>query len=90
MNQKLEKIRDELAKKYSEKDDIDPPPYWNELKEIIYSAGWNAAEPHIRQDERQRIMEFLNTHKIFHDEFQEGYFKSLLNTELKKMDEVKE
>jgi len=78
MNQKLEKIRDELAGKYSALNIHD-----QDNNAEAFKQGWNSADPHIRQDERERTLQWMMSKYGI-------VVAQTLDEELKKMDEAGE
>lgn len=85
MNEKLKKIRDELgiqhAKNIGVSDVIFNTTY---TAHESFKQGFTAAEPHIRRDERERVLKYFNqpefaVHKAWLEWLEGG---------LKKMDEA--
>lgn len=58
MNPKLEKIRDELASKFRKT--LEKLSWCGRSDcERAFIEGFNSAEPHIRQDEQEKILDIL-------------------------------
>lgn len=74
MNEKLKKIRNEEFNKYRQAIMPAPPAI------VHFDAGFKAAIPHIRQDERERVLERVKYYAL-------GVAEDV-ERELKKMDEI--
>lgn len=89
MNEKLKKIRDELSNLYSNcangKYSIANSLEWC-ISKSGFIEGFTAAEPHIRRDERERVLELLDRYLAYNLDVISEPVKWLKN-ELKKMDE---
>jgi hypothetical protein len=81
MNEKLKNIRNKEFDKYRQTMLSAPPAI------VHFDAGFQAAIPHIRQDERERVLKV-----VFDIQKKFGYgdkdFPEVVTDELKKMDEV--
>lgn len=94
MNEKLKKIRDELATEFMKCPHTGVDAQYClccTRDEDSHKEGFTAAEPHIRQDERERVLNLMKDKCRYVTNEEEFYFRissQWLEAELKKMDEA--